>query len=178
MLTLTFMVGALQLLPGLVRVSKWVGRVPHSVMSEITAGAAILIVNSQVGGGTRGHTTEQRSGSARCVPAAVHARPAPSAPSVGADETPRPSPWPAAKGRSDHKRDTGVCTSSPVGHSRQKVHVHADEVAAVHQLTQVDDSAIGRTEDAPHLGHRRRHRNVERRRCFSPCSADRQRLQR
>lgn len=50
-LTLTFMVGALQLqlLLGLARVGKWVDMVPHSVIAGFTAGAAILIVNSQVG---------------------------------------------------------------------------------------------------------------------------------
>jgi sulfate permease, SulP family len=48
-LTLTFMVGALQLLLGLARVGKWVDLVPHSVIAGFTAGAAILIVNSQLG---------------------------------------------------------------------------------------------------------------------------------
>lgn len=48
-LTLTFMVGALQLLLGLARVGKWVDLVPHSVIVGFTAGAAVLIVNSQVG---------------------------------------------------------------------------------------------------------------------------------
>lgn len=48
-LTLTFMVGALQLLLGLARVGRWVEKVPHSVIVGFTAGAAVLIVNSQVG---------------------------------------------------------------------------------------------------------------------------------
>ena len=48
-LTLTFMVGVLQLLLGLVRVGGWVEKVPHSVVAGFTAGAAVLIVNSQVG---------------------------------------------------------------------------------------------------------------------------------
>lgn len=48
-LTLTFMVGMLQLLLGFVRVGKWVDLVPHSVIAGFTSGAAILIVNSQVG---------------------------------------------------------------------------------------------------------------------------------
>jgi sulfate permease, SulP family len=48
-LTLTFMVGALQLLLGLCKVGKWVDLVPHAVIAGFTAGAAILIVNSQVG---------------------------------------------------------------------------------------------------------------------------------
>lgn len=48
-LTLTFMVGALQLFLGLIRVGKWVDKVPHSVIIGFTAGAAVLIVNSQVG---------------------------------------------------------------------------------------------------------------------------------
>lgn len=48
-LVLTFMVGALQLLLGLARVGKWVDRVPHAVIAGFTAGAAVLIVNSQAG---------------------------------------------------------------------------------------------------------------------------------
>ncbi len=48
-LTLTFLVGMLQLLLGLARVGKWIDLVPHSVVAGFTAGAAVLIVNSQVG---------------------------------------------------------------------------------------------------------------------------------
>lgn len=48
-LTLTFMVGALQVMLGLARVGKWVDQVPHGVIAGFTAGAAVLIVNSQVG---------------------------------------------------------------------------------------------------------------------------------
>lgn len=48
-LTLTFMVGAMQLMLGLARVGKWVDKVPHAVIAGFTAGAAVLIVNSQVG---------------------------------------------------------------------------------------------------------------------------------
>ena len=48
-LSLTFMVGVLQLLLGLVRFGRWVDRVPHAVITGFTAGAAVLIVNSQVG---------------------------------------------------------------------------------------------------------------------------------
>lgn len=48
-LTLTFMVGAIQLLLGFARVGKWVDQVPHSVIAGFTSGAAILIVNSQIG---------------------------------------------------------------------------------------------------------------------------------
>lgn len=48
-LTLTFMVGALQLLLGICRFGRWIERMPHSVVAGFTAGAAILIVNSQVG---------------------------------------------------------------------------------------------------------------------------------
>lgn len=48
-LTLTFLVGALQLALGLARVGKWVDLVPHSVIVGFTAGAAVLIVNSQIG---------------------------------------------------------------------------------------------------------------------------------
>ncbi|MEJ7930697.1 solute carrier family 23 protein [Ramlibacter sp. AN1015] len=48
-LTLTFMVGAFQLMLGIARVGKWVDLVPHSVIAGFTAGAAVLIVNSQVG---------------------------------------------------------------------------------------------------------------------------------
>ena len=48
-LTLTFLVGAMQLLLGLARVGAVVDKVPHSVIVGFTAGAAILIVNSQLG---------------------------------------------------------------------------------------------------------------------------------
>lgn len=48
-LTLTFLVGALQLALGLARVGAIVDKVPHSVVVGFTAGAAVLIVNSQLG---------------------------------------------------------------------------------------------------------------------------------
>lgn len=48
-LTLTFMVGAMQILLALARAGHFVDRVPHSVIAGFTAGAAVLIVNSQVG---------------------------------------------------------------------------------------------------------------------------------
>lgn len=48
-LTLTFLVGAMQLLLGLARAGKLVDKVPHSVVVGFTAGAAVLIVNSQLG---------------------------------------------------------------------------------------------------------------------------------
>ena len=48
-LTLTFLVGALQLILGLARAGKLVDFVPHSVIVGFTAGAAILIINSQIG---------------------------------------------------------------------------------------------------------------------------------
>lgn len=48
-LTLTFLVGLLQLLLGLARVGALVEHVPHSVVVGFTTGAAILIVNSQLG---------------------------------------------------------------------------------------------------------------------------------
>ena len=48
-LTLTFLVGAMQLLLGLARVGSLVDKVPHSVVVGFTAGAAVLIVNSQIG---------------------------------------------------------------------------------------------------------------------------------
>ena len=48
-LTLTFLVGALQLALGLARAGRLVDLVPHSVIIGFTAGAAILIINSQVG---------------------------------------------------------------------------------------------------------------------------------
>jgi Sulfate permease and related transporters (MFS superfamily) len=48
-ITLTFMVGVLQLLLGLGRAGSWVDKVPHSVIAGFTAGAAVLIVNSQIG---------------------------------------------------------------------------------------------------------------------------------
>ncbi len=48
-LTLTFLVGAMQLLLGLARVGGLVDKVPHSVVVGFTAGAAVLIINSQIG---------------------------------------------------------------------------------------------------------------------------------
>ena len=47
-LTLTFLVGALQLLLGLARVGAIVERVPHSVIVGFTAGAALLIIVYQL----------------------------------------------------------------------------------------------------------------------------------
>ncbi len=48
-LTLAFLVGAMQLLLGLARVGQLVDKVPHSVVVGFTAGAALLILNSQLG---------------------------------------------------------------------------------------------------------------------------------
>jgi SulP family sulfate permease len=48
-LTLTFLVGAMQLLLGLARAGALVDKVPHSVVVGFTAGAAVLIANSQIG---------------------------------------------------------------------------------------------------------------------------------
>ena len=48
-LTLSFLVGAMQLLLGLARVGNIVDKVPHAVIVGFTAGAAVLIVNSQLG---------------------------------------------------------------------------------------------------------------------------------
>jgi SulP family sulfate permease len=48
-LTLSFLVGALQLMLGLARAGSWVDKVPHSVVVGFTAGAAVLIANSQLG---------------------------------------------------------------------------------------------------------------------------------
>jgi SulP family sulfate permease len=48
-LTLTFLVGAMQLMLGLARVGGLVDKVPHSVVVGFTAGAAVLIINSQIG---------------------------------------------------------------------------------------------------------------------------------
>jgi len=48
-LTLTFLVGAMQLLLGLARAGSVVEKVPHSVVVGFTAGAAVLIANSQLG---------------------------------------------------------------------------------------------------------------------------------
>lgn len=48
-LTLTFLVGALQLVLGLARAGRLIDFVPHSVIVGFTAGAAILIINSQIG---------------------------------------------------------------------------------------------------------------------------------
>jgi SulP family sulfate permease len=47
-LTLTFLVGALQLALGLARAGRLIDLVPHSVIVGFTAGAAILIINSQI----------------------------------------------------------------------------------------------------------------------------------
>lgn len=48
-ITLAFMVGIAQLVLGLVRAGRWVDRIPHSVIVGFTAGAAVLIVVSQLG---------------------------------------------------------------------------------------------------------------------------------
>lgn len=48
-LTLSFLVGVTQLLLGFSKAGKWVEKVPHSVIVGFTAGAAILIINSQLG---------------------------------------------------------------------------------------------------------------------------------
>jgi sulfate permease, SulP family len=48
-LTLSFLVGLVQISLGLVRLGKWVERVPHSVVVGFTVGAAVLIINSQIG---------------------------------------------------------------------------------------------------------------------------------
>ncbi len=48
-LTLSFLVGVLQLLLGLSKAGKWVEKVPHSVIIGFTTGAALLIINSQLG---------------------------------------------------------------------------------------------------------------------------------
>jgi SulP family sulfate permease len=48
-LTLSFLVGLLQIGLGLGGLGKWVERVPHSVVIGFTVGAAVLIINSQIG---------------------------------------------------------------------------------------------------------------------------------
>ncbi len=48
-LTLSFLVGILQLSLGFSKAGKWVEKVPHSVIVGFTTGAAILIINSQLG---------------------------------------------------------------------------------------------------------------------------------
>lgn len=47
-LTLSFLVGVLQLGLGLSKAGKWVEKIPHSVIVGFTVGAAILIINSQL----------------------------------------------------------------------------------------------------------------------------------
>ena len=47
-ITLTFLVGVVQLLLGLARVGRLVEHVPHSVVVGFTTGAAVLIINSQL----------------------------------------------------------------------------------------------------------------------------------
>jgi SulP family sulfate permease len=48
-LTLSFLVGIIQLTLGFSGIGKWVEKVPHSVIVGFTAGAAVLIINSQIG---------------------------------------------------------------------------------------------------------------------------------
>lgn len=48
-LTLSFLVGIIQLILGFSGIGKWVEKVPHSVIVGFTAGAAVLIINSQAG---------------------------------------------------------------------------------------------------------------------------------
>ena len=48
-LTLSFFVGVIQLALGFSGIGRWVEKVPHSVIVGFTAGAAVLIINSQVG---------------------------------------------------------------------------------------------------------------------------------
>ena len=48
-LTLAFLVGVMQLLLGLARVGDLVDKVPHAVVVGFTAGAGVLILNSQLG---------------------------------------------------------------------------------------------------------------------------------
>lgn len=48
-ITLSFLVGCLQLALGLARAGRLVDLVPHSVIVGFTAGAALLIINSQIG---------------------------------------------------------------------------------------------------------------------------------
>ncbi len=48
-ITLSFLVGVMQVLLGLARVGALADKVPHSVIVGFTAGAAVLIFNSQVG---------------------------------------------------------------------------------------------------------------------------------
>jgi SulP family sulfate permease len=48
-LTLSFLVGIIQLTLGFSGIGKWVEKVPHSVIVGFTAGAAVLIINSQAG---------------------------------------------------------------------------------------------------------------------------------
>jgi SulP family sulfate permease len=48
-LTLSFLVGIIQLVLGFSKAGQWVEKVPHSVIVGFTVGAAILIINSQLG---------------------------------------------------------------------------------------------------------------------------------
>lgn len=48
-LTLSFLIGVIQITLGLGGAGKWVEKVPHAVIVGFTAGAAVLIINSQVG---------------------------------------------------------------------------------------------------------------------------------
>lgn len=48
-LTLSFLIGVIQIALGVGGLGKWVEKVPHSVVVGFTVGAAVLIVNSQLG---------------------------------------------------------------------------------------------------------------------------------
>ena len=48
-LTLSFLIGLIQITLGFSGVGKWVEKVPHSVIVGFTVGAAFLIINSQIG---------------------------------------------------------------------------------------------------------------------------------
>ena len=48
-LTLSFLIGLIQITLGFSGVGKWVEKVPHSVIVGFTVGAALLIINSQIG---------------------------------------------------------------------------------------------------------------------------------
>jgi len=48
-LTLSFLVGVMQIILGLGGLGRWVERVPHAVVIGFTVGAAVLIINSQIG---------------------------------------------------------------------------------------------------------------------------------
>jgi sulfate permease, SulP family len=71
-LTMSFLVGVVQIMLGLGGVGRWIERVPHSVIVGFTVGAAVLIVNSQLGT-LFGVSVPRGSSVAETIPTIIHA---------------------------------------------------------------------------------------------------------